>query len=61
MRLIGISKNDISRYGMIFLFNQRLIKIKANLSPQERENIHHGQCTHDYYHFFQCNIATNKK
>ena len=32
----------------------RILKIKANLSPQERETIHQGHCTHDYYHVFQC-------
>jgi hypothetical protein len=31
----------------------RRIKIKANLSAQQRSAIHQGQCTHDYYHFFQ--------
>lgn len=31
----------------------RRIKIKAVLSRQEREAIHQGQCTHDYYHSFQ--------
>jgi hypothetical protein len=31
----------------------RRIKIRANLSPQQREAIHHGQCTYDYYYFSQ--------
>jgi hypothetical protein len=31
----------------------RRIKIKANLSAQQRETIHNGQCTYDYYHFSQ--------
>jgi flagellar biosynthesis GTPase FlhF len=29
----------------------RRIKIQANLSWQDREAIHQGQCTYDYYHF----------
>ena len=31
----------------------RRIKIKAALSSQQRETIHQGKCTYDYYHFFQ--------
>ncbi len=31
----------------------RRIKTQATLSGQEREAIHNGQCTYDYYHFSQ--------
>ena len=31
----------------------RRMKVKANLSAQQRQTIHNGQCTYDYYHFSQ--------